>query len=60
VLGNGRLEGPFSGDIDLDADAGALLVRPERITAVHPIRRDLLERARQLVCEDSEGEPCRR
>jgi len=31
-----ELEGEFTGDRDLDADAGALLVRPTRIVATHP------------------------
>lgn len=32
-----ELEGPLSDEIDLDADAGALLALPERIVAVEPI-----------------------
>jgi hypothetical protein len=31
-----ELEGELSGDRDLDADAGALLVRPTKVVAVHP------------------------
>jgi hypothetical protein len=31
-----ELEGELTGDRDLDADAGALLVRPTRIVATHP------------------------
>ena len=41
-----ELCGHLSGDVDLDADAGALLVRPERIVGTRPLRRDLLERFR--------------
>ena len=47
-----ELDGPLSDDVDLDADAGALLVKPARIVAVHPLRDDLMtdaaERAREL------------
>jgi hypothetical protein len=31
-----ELEGELTGDRDLDADAGALLIRPTRIVATHP------------------------
>ncbi len=31
-----ELEGKLTGDRDLDADAGALLIRPTRVVATHP------------------------
>jgi hypothetical protein len=31
-----ELEGEPTGDLDLDADAGALLIRPTRVIAAHP------------------------
>lgn len=46
-----ELEGELSGDVDLDADAGALLIRPTRVVDVAPFdaRRleELEERLRQ-------------
>jgi hypothetical protein len=39
-----ELDGALSGDLDLDADAGALLIRPRRIIAARPLPQDLLER----------------
>jgi len=33
-----ELEGELTGDLDLDADAGALLVRPTRLIAAHPFQ----------------------
>jgi hypothetical protein len=38
-----ELEGTISDERDLDADAGALLVCPERIVAVFPLDARLLE-----------------
>ena len=38
-----ELDGRLSDDVDLDADAGALLLKPDRVVSVHPLRRDLLE-----------------
>jgi len=52
-----ELDGPLSGDVDLDADAGALLVRPERIVEARPIDPALVSRARELVCLVEGGEP---
>lgn len=33
-----ELEGELTGDRDLDADAGALLIRPTKVVAEHPVR----------------------
>ncbi|HWH23722.1 MAG TPA: hypothetical protein VNW68_02390 [Candidatus Limnocylindria bacterium] len=38
-----ELEGELTHDLDLDADAGALLVRPTRVVAVHPFERRRLD-----------------
>jgi hypothetical protein len=38
-----ELEGELTGDLDLDADAGALLIRPTRLVAGHPFEYALLE-----------------
>ncbi len=38
-----ELEGELSEDVDLDADAGALLVHPTRIVAVQPLDAALLD-----------------
>ena len=32
-----ELDGPLSDDRDLDADSGALLIRPNEVVAVHPL-----------------------
>ncbi len=37
-----ELEGRLSDERDLDADAGALLVHPERIVAIEPLDAELL------------------
>lgn len=37
-----ELEGTIADDLDLDADAGALLVHPEEIVAVQPLERELI------------------
>lgn len=34
-----ELEGELTGDRDLDADTGALLVRPTSVVALHPFDR---------------------
>lgn len=39
-----ELEGPLSGDLDLDADEGAVLVLPERILATHRMDESLAKR----------------
>jgi hypothetical protein len=39
-----ELEGRLSDERDLDADAGALLVHPERIVAIQPLDAELLAR----------------
>lgn len=39
-----ELEGRLTGDRDLDADAGALLIRPTRVVATHPFDEALLRR----------------
>jgi hypothetical protein len=44
-----ELDGPLSGDVDLDAEAGALLVKPERVVAVRPLRDDLMREAADRV-----------
>jgi hypothetical protein len=41
-----ELEGELTDDIDLDADAGALLVRPTRIVRTHPFDDELFESKR--------------
>ena len=41
-----ELEGRLSGERDLDADAGALLIRPTRIVATHPFDHARLQRLR--------------
>jgi hypothetical protein len=41
-----EVEGELTGDRDLDADAGALLVRPTRVVAVHPLDRGVLAASR--------------
>ncbi len=46
-----ELDGQLSGDLDLDADAGALLIRPTAVVGARPLRPDLLERARARVAE---------
>jgi len=44
-----ELEGELTGDRDLDADAGALLVRPTRILARHPIDQEMVGNLRRRV-----------
>lgn len=41
-----ELEGELTGDRDLDADAGALLIRPTRIVARHPFDHERFEARR--------------
>jgi hypothetical protein len=41
-----ELEGPISEERDLDADAGALLVCPERIVSVTPLDSTVVEAIR--------------
>jgi hypothetical protein len=49
------MEGEVTGDLDLDADAGALLVRPTHIVEAHPVDRAALEAAaaRARASEDT-------
>lgn len=44
-----ELDGALSDDVDLDADEGALLVKPERIVSVRPFHADLLADAAARV-----------
>lgn len=44
-----EVEGPVSDDRDLDADAGALLVCPERIIAVTPLDPQLIREIREAM-----------
>lgn len=44
-----ELEGELTGDRDLDADAGALLIRPTRIVGLHPFDRGRLHALRARV-----------
>ena len=39
-----EVEGYLTGDRDLDADAGALLIRPTKVVATHPFDEALLRR----------------
>lgn len=41
-----ELEGELTGDRDLDADAGALLIRPTRVVATRPFDQDVFEALR--------------
>ncbi|HWC25109.1 MAG TPA: hypothetical protein VG474_00865 [Solirubrobacteraceae bacterium] len=41
-----ELEGELTGDRDLDADAGAVLIRPTRVIGTHPFDREAFERKR--------------
>lgn len=41
-----EFEGELTGDRDLDADAGALLIRPTRIVARHPFDHERFEARR--------------
>ncbi len=45
--GTVELEGDLTGDHDLDADAGALLIRPTRVVGVHPFDGARLERLKE-------------
>lgn len=44
-----ELEGEPSGELDLDADTGALLVKPTRIIATHQIDNDLVRGIRERL-----------
>lgn len=44
-----EMEGRLSGDRDLDADAGALLLHPTRLVSVRPFDAGLLESIRTRV-----------
>lgn len=44
-----ELEGRPSGERDLDADAGALLVLPERIASVNPLDVELIRSIRKRL-----------
>jgi hypothetical protein len=44
-----ELEGRLSAERDLDADAGALLVLPERIASVQPLDVELIEAIRERI-----------
>jgi hypothetical protein len=44
-----ELEGPLSGDRDLDADAGALLILPTRVVATHPFQLGRLAAVRMAI-----------
>lgn len=44
-----ELEGRLSEERDLDADAGALLVLPERIASVAPLEVELIEAIRERI-----------
>jgi hypothetical protein len=47
------LEGRLSDDRDLDADAGALLVHPERILEVRPVDREIVRSIQQRLGVES-------
>jgi hypothetical protein len=47
-----ELEGTISEERDLDADAGALLVCPERVVAVSPLDLELIERIRERLAAE--------
>jgi hypothetical protein len=44
-----ELEGELSGDAELDADAGALLLHPTRVVAVRPFDTDLVGAIRERL-----------
>jgi hypothetical protein len=44
-----ELEGALSGDRDLDADSGALLILPTRVVALHPFQRRRLAAVRTAI-----------
>lgn len=44
-----ELEGRLSDERDIDADAGALLVLPERIASVAPLDVDLIKAIRERI-----------
>jgi hypothetical protein len=50
-----ELEGPISEERDLDADAGALLVCPERILGVEPLDKELVEKIRSRAGQPKIG-----
>ena len=47
-----ELDGRLSEDEDLDADAGAVLIRPERVVSAHPLSDERLEAAQRRVEAD--------
>jgi hypothetical protein len=49
-----ELEGELSGDGDLDADAGALLVHPRQIVSVGPFDLELFEAVRERVATEED------
>lgn len=46
-----ELEGRLSDEPDLDADAGALLIHPERIVAVEPLHAEMVRTLRAAGIE---------
>jgi hypothetical protein len=52
--GTVELEGYLTDDRDLDADAGALLIHPTRVVAMHPFDGARLARLKKLLEQQSE------
>ena len=50
-----EIEGELSGDLDLDADHGALLVLPERLVSVERLDPQVVAAIRDRVGEEEEG-----
>lgn len=50
-----ELIGEPGAELDLDADAGALLVRPLEVVGVHPVDRGLVEELRERLSATSQG-----
>lgn len=50
-----ELEGRLSEERDLDADAGALLIHPERIVAVEPVDREIVESLQRRLSQERAG-----
>jgi hypothetical protein len=44
-----ELEGEPTGDTDIDADSGAMLVRPVHVVGAHPIDPELVEAVRRRL-----------
>lgn len=51
-----ELDGPFSDDLDLDADEGALLVHPQRLVGVEPLDAEVVRAIRRRIGSEAEHE----